>query len=130
MSASSEKTPITFAPNGIDIATAQMVEADLLTPTIIHATVSREYLTVELDDRRILSIPLDWFPRLTHARWDELQLFHLEGNNIHWPMLDEDIGVRGMLLGRRSHESKASLQAWLKSRKAGAPAQTKKGRSD
>lgn len=119
MNASSRKTPITFAPNGIDIATAQLVETDLLTPSIIRASVSWEYLTVELDDRRIISIPLDWYPRLTHARWDELQLFHIEGNNIHWPMLDEDIGVRGMLLGRRSNESKASLQAWLKSRPKG-----------
>lgn len=97
-----------------------MVEADLLAPSIIHASVSYEYLTVELDDRRIVSIPLDWYPRLTKARWDELQLFHIEGNNIHWPLLDEDIGVRGILLGRRSNESKTSLQAWLKSREAGA----------
>lgn len=118
MSASSKKTKITFSPNGIDSAAAQMVETDLLTPRIVRASISREYLSVELDDGRILSIPLDWYPRLTHARWDELQLFHIEGNNIHWPMLDEDIGVRGMLLGRRSQESKASLQTWLKSRRA------------
>lgn len=39
------------------------------------------------------------------------------GYGIHWPDLDEDIGVEGLLLGKKSTESSASLEHWLKRRK-------------
>ena len=38
------------------------------------------------------------------------------GYGIHWPDLDEDVGVEGMLLGKRSAESPESLARWLKAR--------------
>jgi len=37
---------------------------------------------------------------------------------IHWPDLDEDISVEGIIAGRRSGESQRSLQRWLEARKA------------
>lgn len=38
------------------------------------------------------------------------------GYGIHWPDLDKDIGVEGMLLGKKSGESAASLARWLEGR--------------
>ncbi|MBX2999267.1 MAG: DUF2442 domain-containing protein [Caldilineaceae bacterium] len=35
------------------------------------------------------------------------------GVGIHWPGLDEDIGVEGLVLGKRSRESEASLAGWV-----------------
>ena len=40
---------------------------------------------------------------------------------IHWPDLDEDISIEGLLLGRRSRESQRSLNRWLEKRKAQNP---------
>ena len=40
-----------------------------------------------------------------------------EGEGIHWPALDEDISVEGLLAGRRSAESAASLAKWMEERK-------------
>ena len=42
-----------------------------------------------------------------------------EGEGLHWPDLDEDISVEGLLAGRRSGETQTSLRRWLESRKAG-----------
>jgi hypothetical protein len=37
-----------------------------------------------------------------------------DGEGIHWPDLDEDISIKGILAGRRSGESQNSLEKWLK----------------
>ncbi len=42
------------------------------------------------------------------------------GRSIHWPDLDEDISVEGLLEGRRSGESQASLKNWLEQRLGGS----------
>jgi len=79
---------------------------------------SENSMTVFLDDGRALSIPLSWYPRLLHGRPQERQHFELigDGEGIHWPDLDEDISVEGLLAGRRSAEHDASLARWLESR--------------
>lgn len=55
---------------------------------------------VELSDGRTLGIPLAWFPRLLHARPEQLQNFDLSFAGIHWEELDEDISIEGLLAGR------------------------------
>jgi hypothetical protein len=40
------------------------------------------------------------------------------GTGIHWPLLDEDLSVSGILKGNPSFESEKSLQAWLDARAA------------
>ena len=79
---------------------------------------SENSMTVFLDDGRALSIPLSWYPRLLHGSPQERQHFELigDGEGIHWPALDEDISVEGLLAGRRSAERDASLARWLESR--------------
>ena len=82
----------------------------------VHLT--DDALSVELADGRTISVPIAWYPRLTHAtptgrtRWRLIGL----GVGIHWPDLDEDISVAGLLAGHRSAESQASLKRWLTKR--------------
>jgi hypothetical protein len=45
-----------------------------------------------------------------------------DGVGIHWPDLDEDLSVEGILAGRPSAESQASLRKWLKARVRGRAA--------
>ena len=80
---------------------------------------SEDSMTVHLDDGRTLSVPLAWYPRLLHGTQKEREHFELigDGEGIHWPSLDEDISVEGLLAGKRSAESDASLSRWLQKRK-------------
>jgi len=80
---------------------------------------SEDSLTVRLDDGRALSVPLTWYPRLLHGSEAERDKYELigDGEGIHWPELDEDLSVEGLLAGRRSAESAASLAKWIEKRK-------------
>jgi hypothetical protein len=80
--------------------------------------VSDDALAVDLSDGRTVSAPLAWYPRLLHGTAAERHdhQFIGEGLGIHWPQLDEDISVEGILAGRRSHESRESFDRWLASR--------------
>jgi hypothetical protein len=57
---------------------------------------------VELSDGRTLGVPLAWFPRLLHAASAERLNYEIRGSGagLHWPYLDEDISVAGLLAGR------------------------------
>ncbi len=80
--------------------------------------VTADALCVELSDGRSLSVPLAWFPRLLHGTPAERGQWELigRGSGIHWPALDEDISLEGLLAGRSSAESQQSLERWLASR--------------
>jgi len=81
--------------------------------------VTEDTLAVDLFDGRTISVPLAWFPRLLHGTRNERGSWRLiaRGEGIHWPELDEDISVEGLLEGRPSGESQSSLQKWLAARK-------------
>jgi hypothetical protein len=81
--------------------------------------VSDEGLTVDLVDGRTIVVPLGWFARLWHGTPQERSHFEIFGDGayIHWPDLDEDLTVAGLLAGQRSGESPQSLKKWLDSRK-------------
>jgi hypothetical protein len=87
-------------------------------PLAVDLAVTCERLTVALADGRSLSVPLAWYPRLAQATEAERAHWQLLGGGyaIEWPELDEHIGVAGLLAGRRSGESKASLERWIASR--------------
>ena len=84
----------------------------------LSVVVSEDSLTVRLDDGRSLSVPLAWYPRLLHGTSAERENYELigEGEGIHWPKLDEDISVEGLLAGRRSAESAEALAKWRQRR--------------
>jgi Protein of unknown function (DUF2442) len=70
-----------------------------LRPRAVEFTTSE--LVVTLTDGRKIATPLDWYPRLKNASAQQRANFELMPMGIHWPDLDEDLGVVGMLKGRR-----------------------------
>jgi hypothetical protein len=82
---------------------------------------SDDTLSVDLDDGRTVSVPIGWYPRLSYGTPAERANFQLSGAGygIHWPDLDEDIGIGGLLLGKKSGESPASFARWLRRRMDG-----------
>ena len=82
-------------------------------PEAERVTVTDDTLTAELSDGRTISVPLAWYPRLIHAtpeergRWE----LHAAGQHIHWPDLDEDLSVEGLLAGRPSGEGPGVIPA-------------------
>lgn len=54
---------------------------------------------VTLTDNRILGVPLSWFPRLQDACQEKLLQYELSPGGVHWPALDEDVNVEGLLAG-------------------------------
>ena len=61
---------------------------------------------MRLTDGHVLSAPLVWFSRLNNASPLKRQSYELMGYGvgIHWPELDEDISVVGLLAGLPSIE--------------------------
>lgn len=96
--------------------TVGMIEIDA--PLAVNVTVGEDTLTVDLRDGRSLSAPLAWYPRLAYGSSAERSNWRLvgAGEGIHWADLDEDISILGLLEGRPSGESQASLQRWLSAR--------------
>ena len=65
----------------------------------IHCTETN--LIVDLIDGRTISTPLVWFPKLSQAAQSQLENWELlgDGEGVHWPELDEDLSVAGLLMG-------------------------------
>ena len=87
--------------------------------TVKNVRVTNRTLSVELNDGRTVSVPVEWYPRLAHGSVKERRHWRLIGRGIgiHWPALDEDISVDGLLRGLPSGESAESLKRWLASRR-------------
>jgi hypothetical protein len=73
-------------------------------PLALDIQVTNDELIVALADGRRISVPLAWFPRLLHATPQQRSKWELLGNGqgIHWPEVDEDLSVEGLLAGRRA----------------------------
>lgn len=84
-----------------------------------NVRVTDRALVVELRDGRVVSVPLAWYPRLAEGSPRERRRWELlgPGIGIHWPDLDEDISIEGLLQGLPSGESPASLDEWRAARK-------------
>jgi hypothetical protein len=94
------------------------VEATLTPTKAVRVSISDDTLAVDLEDGRTILVPIVWYPRLAYATPDERSNFTIAGAGygIYWPDLDEDIGVDGLLLGKKSMESQASFARWLAGR--------------
>src|SRR5438477_12581543 len=86
---------------------------------VLNIVVTDETLSVDLEDGRTVSVPIGWYPRLAYGTDSERSNFEISGagHGVHWPELDEDIGVEGVLLGKRSSESLGSFERCLIRRK-------------
>jgi hypothetical protein len=78
------------------MSTARNVE-----PRIQSVSVSDDFISAHLFDGRTISVPLAWSWRLSEATREQRSRFQIigSGSGIHWPDIDEDISVEGMLHG-------------------------------
>ena len=78
-----------------------------LDPRAVDVSVTDDELTVDLADGRRVSVPLAWYPRLLHATQPQRDTWQLlgDGQGIHWPDLDEDLSVEGLLRGLSSPDA-------------------------
>ena len=97
--------------------------SDLQSVRAVDVKVTEDELSVGLEDGRTLVVPLAWYPRLAQGSKRERTRWRLIGRGlgIHWPALDEDISVEGLLAGRRSSESQKSFERWLQMRVSARP---------
>jgi hypothetical protein len=63
---------------------------------------TKSELVVTLADGRKITTPLDWYPRLKNASNKQRANFEIMPMGIHWPELDEDLSIAGMLKGQRA----------------------------
>ena len=70
-----------------------------LDASAVDVRVSDDSLHVVLADGRELAVPLAWFPRLRDATSTQRAHWEIigQGYGIHWPEVDEDISVAGLL---------------------------------
>jgi Protein of unknown function (DUF2442) len=80
-------------------------------PAASEVAVTEDELVVSLVDGRKLSVPLAWYPRLLHASIEERNVWELigDGEGIHWPRIDEDLSVSGILRGIPARGGKKAL---------------------
>ena len=70
-------------------------------PLAQSVSFDEDSLIVNLVDGRTVSVPLAWFPSLSSATEAERKDHEIlgDGEGIHWPQLDEDLSIKGLLLG-------------------------------
>ena len=75
------------------------ISAAKIDPHVADVAVSDDRLDVCLRDGRVISTPLSWFPRLARAPAEHRQGGEASaaGLGIHWPLIDEDLSVEGLL---------------------------------
>lgn len=105
-----------------EVRITSTIEAQV--PGAEDVAVTDDTLRVELADGRTVSVPLAWYPRLVHADREERNNWELigGGQGIHWPDLDEDVSVEGLIAGRPSGESQRSFKRWLEAKRTGPDA--------
>ena len=95
-------------------------------PRIISVTVTDDTVSVDLEDGRTMAVPIGWYPRLAYGTPAERTHVQISGAGygMHWPDLDEDIGIEELLVGKQSTESAASFERWLQWHKTRQPQET------
>src|SRR5436190_23602495 len=86
-------------------------------PLIREARITKDEILAHLTDGRVISVPLAWSWRLSEATPAQRANFRLigRGQGVHWPEIDEDISVEGMLHGIPSPRPKLADAEPLKS---------------
>ena len=67
----------------------------------VHATCTETELIVTLANGQKVVTPLWWYPRLK-ATSKQRTNFELSPFGVHWPEVDEDLSVEGMLVGAKA----------------------------
>jgi hypothetical protein len=66
---------------------------------IRNVSISPDQLTLELADGRIIGTPLSLYPTLKTASAADRSVFEVYPRSVHWPLLDVDLGIEGILAG-------------------------------
>jgi hypothetical protein len=66
-----------------------------------QVSVTDDLITSHLMDGRVISVPLAWSWRLSDATPAQRNNYEIigDGQGVHWPEIDEDLSVDGMLHG-------------------------------
>lgn len=80
------------------MGTAARLESD---PRALGIEVTDDVISATLVDGRTITVPLAWSWRLAEATPAQRARYELlgDGVHVHWPEVDEDLSVRGMLEG-------------------------------
>lgn len=91
-------------------------------PRIQQVRVTKDEIVANLDDGRVISVPLAWSWRLSEATPSQRARFRLigSGQGVHWPDVDEDISVEGMLRGTPAPRPKNAATALTATPRAGS----------
>lgn len=70
-----------------------------LSTRVLDVNFDADEIWFKLEDGRMLGVPLVWFPRLDKATTEQRSRWELipGGDAIHWPDLDEDLSVSGLM---------------------------------
>jgi len=79
---------------------------------IKNVRFTRDSLIVDLVDGRSVSVPLAWYPRLQSATAAQRTNWQVSGAGfgVHWPDVDEDLSVDGLLRGAPASRGSAVRQ--------------------
>ena len=77
------------------------IVANIAEPRIINFQITDEEIMAHLADGRTIIVPLAWSWRLSEATPEQRSKFEIlgDGQGVHWPDIDEDISIEGMLYG-------------------------------
>jgi len=70
--------------------------------TSVNANAVRfdeDSMWVDLNDGRVIGVPLAWFPRLLNASMEQRNQVRISSRGLHWESLDEDISIVRLLEG-------------------------------
>src|SRR5258708_27452612 len=95
--ATSDRSAIFSKANGMST-----LEIDVGDIRPVSVAFTADELVVTLADGRRIATPLAWYPRLRDASAAARGRFELMPMGIHWPELDEDLGIAGMLRGSQA----------------------------
>jgi len=78
-----------------------MSTATLTEPRILSVDVTDDAIAARLADGRVISVPLEWSWRLSEATPQQRAHWEIigDGDGVHWPDIDEDISLEGMVRG-------------------------------
>ena len=90
---------------------------------VLNVEVTDDTLSIDLEDGRSVSVPIGWYPCLANGTPAERANLQISGAGygVHWPDLDEDIGVEGLVLGKNSSGSPSSFERSLQRRREKLP---------
>jgi hypothetical protein len=87
--------------------TTLQIEIEDSAPVAVHC--DDEALTVTLADGRTVKTPTWWYPRLLKATAADRNEIELMPMGVHWPRIDEDLSIAGMLRGQKAPGARQPL---------------------